>query len=152
MTNPYIKFDIYGLRHLPGHLADNKEWSKLSDLLCDLNFISTKSAAGLTEELVADYNLALTSLPESIKERTIDIGYKRDIKQYVEGLISFARGQKNKFNPIRSSSHKSEEDIRKERRKIQADSSRRNRIQAFAQFVSTESPGFKKFGSNPLNI
>jgi WD40 repeat protein len=50
--------DLYGLRHLPTHLMGAAQWADLTELLCDLAFIEAKCAAGMTYDLVADYDRA----------------------------------------------------------------------------------------------
>ena len=55
----WSEIDLYGLRHLPTHLIDGDQWAELTGLLCDLGFVETKCAAGMTYDLVADYDRAL---------------------------------------------------------------------------------------------
>ncbi|MBM3500950.1 MAG: NACHT domain-containing protein, partial [Armatimonadetes bacterium] len=49
----------YALRFGPRTLIDAERWDDLSALLTDLEFIEAKCEAGMTYELVADYNAAL---------------------------------------------------------------------------------------------
>jgi len=50
----------YGLAHLPTHLGKAERWQELQTVLTDLAFIEAKCAAGLSHDLIADYNAALT--------------------------------------------------------------------------------------------
>jgi len=48
-----------GLSELPHHQIQGHLWPELQATLCDLGFIGAKSAAGMTYELMADYDAAL---------------------------------------------------------------------------------------------
>jgi WD40 repeat protein len=49
------------LRQLPRQLLEAKRWNELEALLTDLTFIEAKCAAGMTHDLVADYNAVLAA-------------------------------------------------------------------------------------------
>jgi WD40 repeat protein len=53
----------FALRHLPAHLIASEQRNRLAQVLCDLLFIQAKCAAGMTFDLVADYDAALESWP-----------------------------------------------------------------------------------------
>ena len=62
---------IYNLRklsELPFQEAFGELWFELEQTLCDLNFIEVKCAAGMTFDLVHDYDVALDALPEAREE------------------------------------------------------------------------------------
>ncbi len=64
----------YALRYLPAHLCAAERWDDLignetnPGPLTDLRYIEAKCTAGLTHDLVRDYNSALTDLPEFREE------------------------------------------------------------------------------------
>lgn len=63
--------DLYGLRYLPIHLIEagrarsQEAWVELERVICDLEFVEAKCAAGMTFDLIADYNYALTGWPRA---------------------------------------------------------------------------------------
>src|SRR5262249_36021544 len=49
------ELSIYGLRHLPAHLAEAGRWDELAAVLTDLPYLEAKARAGLVFELAGDF-------------------------------------------------------------------------------------------------
>ena len=54
-AEPYLR----ALDELPHQLIKTKDWAGLEHILCDLHFIEAKCVAGMTYDLMGDYNAAL---------------------------------------------------------------------------------------------
>jgi WD40 repeat protein len=138
-----------GLRELPYHLTEAKDWEGVERVLCDLRFIEAKCAAGMTYDLIADYNAALNALPEAQEERQEELEHEERIKKYTEDLIAYAKGEIEHLDIIPSVEPWSEERIREDTERIINNPTRLDRIRAFSQFVNAESHGLVKFGAMP---
>ncbi len=67
---------------LPYHLIHAQEWNRVEKVLCDLEFIEAKCAAGITYELVEDFDSALAAG-----------GLSEDLQQRVDDFARFLRAQ-----------------------------------------------------------
>jgi WD40 repeat protein len=92
----------YALCYLPTHLILMKAWEQLDELLCNLEFIESKCAAGLTYELVADYNIALAVWREY--ERKADGENQKSISttslEQILGLVERAESRRQKADSL----------------------------------------------------
>ncbi len=70
---------------LPYHLTYSQEWTRLENALADLEFIEAKCTAGMTYELVGDYNTALDRMP-------------MDSRKGVEEFARFVRSQSHNLS------------------------------------------------------
>jgi WD40 repeat protein len=61
LSSEWQKPSIRALDELPHQLTKAGDWRSLKDILCDLNFIELKCQAGMTYELGADYESALSA-------------------------------------------------------------------------------------------
>ena len=57
MIQRYVRFDEYGFRHFPRHLAYNHHFEKLRDLLLDFDWLQAKLEATGPQLLIKDYSL-----------------------------------------------------------------------------------------------
>ncbi len=142
---PYVR----ALDELPHQRTKAKDWEGLERILTDLIFIEKKCAVGMTYDLIADYNSALDNLPEAQDEKQKELEHEKRVKKYVDDLIAYAKGEIKQLDIIPSVEPWSEEKIRQETEKIKHNPTRLDRIQAFSQFVNSESHGLVKFGSMP---
>ncbi|MBM3501849.1 MAG: NACHT domain-containing protein, partial [Armatimonadetes bacterium] len=62
----------YALRFGPRILTQAERWDDLTILLTDLEFVEAKCEAGMTYDLVADYNAALSSVPAGRLSRAVE--------------------------------------------------------------------------------
>jgi len=74
----------YSLAHLPAHLLRSKLWPDLEKLLTDLSFVEAKCKAGMTFDLVSDYELALKAWPGI--EQT-DLFKSPTVEEPVDGTV-----------------------------------------------------------------
>ncbi|MGA1869176.1 MAG: WD40 repeat domain-containing protein [bacterium] len=170
MENRYKKFNNYGLKHIIGHLIDSGNWDKVQKFLCDLNFIEAKCAAGMIYDLISDYNATLDGLPEAQERNTENKKRYFEIMRYTKEMIDYAENWNNSRNlhekdPINYpmlqkgaipfpriipsikllSNYSTKKDL--ESKKIY--SRRLDWIDAFAQFVKSESQYLAKFAHMP---
>ncbi|MCF7859126.1 MAG: DUF4062 domain-containing protein [Candidatus Cloacimonetes bacterium] len=77
----------------PWQQTKGEMWDEVTDTLCNLYFIQAKCAAGMTYELLNDFNYALAVLPEN--EESIRIEKERQAKlyQYSEDLVLYAKSK-----------------------------------------------------------
>jgi WD40 repeat protein len=136
------------ISELPFQQIHGELWDAIEKILCDLYFIEAKCAAGMTYDLVHDYNSALFALPEAQPEKEGII--KRDVrlKKYSDDLVVYAKGQIKTLDIVTSIEPWSEEKIRQNRERITNSPTRLDRIRAFSRFVDSESHYFVKFNSH----
>lgn len=72
------------LSELPYHQTRGDMWEEMEQTLCDLGFIDAKCAAGMTYDLVADYDTALAVLLEGRQERERDARVTRFTREMIE--------------------------------------------------------------------
>jgi WD40 repeat protein len=77
------------LSELPHHLAQAAAWDEAIASLTDLEFIGAKCAAGLTPDLVLDYQELLDLLPDS-ESRTLRQEWLRAIEGYARAMVDYA--------------------------------------------------------------
>jgi len=133
---------------LPYQQTHGEMWSEIEQTLCDLHFIAAKCAAGMTYDLVGDYNRALDALPEAQPEKEGKLKHEARVKKYTEDLIAYAKGEIDHLDIIPSVEPWSEEKIRRDTERIIKNPTCLDRIQAFSQFVSSESHALVKFAAH----
>ncbi|MDQ1351868.1 MAG: telomerase protein component 1, partial [Acidobacteriota bacterium] len=111
MENIYKDFDKYGLHYLPTHLLECQLWDEIAGVLCDLQFVEAKSAAGLAFELVSDYTAALRCLSEDSEKPQELLEKKYAVELYMENLMAYAEGKTENLNPIPSVEHRRDKEI-----------------------------------------
>ena len=137
------------LSETPHHMREAGMWEKLEELLTDLRFVEAKCAAGMTFELVRDYNAALEALPEMQEERQKRDENGKRIDKYTKDLIAFSKGEIPTLEIIPSIRSYTDEEIDADAARILNNPSRLDRMKAFSQFVNSESHALVKFGSMP---
>ena len=137
------------LDELPHQLTKARNWEGLECILCDLHFIETKCAAGMTYDLIHDYNIALDALPEAQGEKLKDQEHQVRVRKYIEKLIAYSREQIGHLDIIPSVRPWTNEEIKADSERITNNPTRLNRLQAFSQFVNSESYSLVKFSSYP---
>src|SRR3989304_796487 len=73
-------------RHRAGtgsyHLTKGCVWARVEEILTGLRFIDAKCRAGMTYELVKDYDVAMNEIPEGRDERESEQRREEEIKRY----------------------------------------------------------------------
>ena len=134
---------------LPYQQTYGELWDEVEQTLCDLHFIEAKCAAGMTYDLIHDYNNALDALPEAQPEKQKKLEHEARVKKYIEDLIAYAKGEIKHLDTIPSVEPWSDEKIRQDNERIINNPTRLDRIRAFSQFINSESHGLVKFAYHP---
>lgn len=137
---------------LPYQQTSGELWDEIEKTLCNLHFIEAKCAAGMTYDLIHDYNIALDSLPEAQPEKQERLKHEARVKKYAEDLIAYAKGEIKTLDIIPSVEPWSEEKIRQDTERIIHSPTRLDRIRAFSQFVISESHALVKFAYHPALV
>ncbi len=161
---------LYALVYGPKILIEAECWDDLEGLLTDLKFIEVKCAAGMTYDLVADYNLALQSLPEAQPQIRKEREHQARVKKYADDMIIYARAwnearDRHAQDPVKypmptaediplpeiipSVEPWSEEKTEPETERILNHPTRLDRVRGFGQFVNSGSHALMKFASHP---
>jgi len=144
-TEPSLR----ALDELPHQLTKGNDWDGLDRVLCDLRFIEAKCAAGMTYDLVHDYDIALDSLPEAQPEKQERPRQEARVKKYTQDLIAYAGGEIKTLDMIPAVRPRTEAEIEADSQRIISSPSRLDRIRAFSQFVNSESHALLKFAVQP---
>jgi len=134
---------------LPYHMTGANDWAALEKILCDLDFIGTKCAVGMTYNLIDDYAFALASLPESSEDKQHGKERNEKIKKYSADLIAYAKGNIDRLDIMSSSKPWSEKEILENSERILHSPARLDRIKAFSLFVRSDVHALVKYSSNP---
>ena len=140
---PYIR----ALDELPHQRTKAEDWEGVEKTLTDLRVIEAKCAAGMTYDLISDYNTALDALPDAQQEKQKEREHGARIQKYIKDLIAYAKGEIQTLDIIPSVEPWSKEKIRQETEQIINNPTRIDRIKAFSQFVNSEGHGLVKFGA-----
>ncbi|MBI3610877.1 MAG: DUF4062 domain-containing protein [Nitrospirae bacterium] len=137
------------LDELPHQRTKAEDWEGVKKTLTDLRFIEAKCAAKMVYQLIADYSAALDSLPEANEEEQKEREHGERVQKYIQDLISYAKGEVQTLEIIRSVEPLNEEATREKTARSIDNPTSLDRIRAFSQFVHAESHGLLKFGSMP---
>jgi len=136
----------YALAHLPAHETAAERWDELETLLCDLRFVERKVAAGMTHELVGDYEAAVDALPEGREAREKEREREERVKRYTRDLVAHARRENPELELIPSVEPWSETRLEEDTKRILDSPTRADRIRVFSQFVNGEGHALAAFG------
>ncbi|MCR4321230.1 MAG: NB-ARC domain-containing protein [Candidatus Brocadiaceae bacterium] len=163
--------DGYFFQYLCHHLGEADKGDECIELLCDLNFIEAKCKAGLTYELVKDYDVAMHEIPEGRAEREAEQRREEEIRRYTDEIIEYARRWSNardrhaqdpvkypmpepKDIPlpkvIESVRPWTNEEIDADTQRIINNPTRLHKLKVFSQFVNSEAHNFVKYAAHPL--
>ena len=140
---------IRSLDELPHQRTKAEDWEGVEKTLTDLRFIKAKCAAGMTYDLITDYNAALDALPDAQEEKQKRLDHDKRVRKYTNDLIAYAKGEINHLDIIPSVRPWTDEEIKKDTERIIINPTRLNRIRAFLQFVISEGHHLVKFGHMP---
>lgn len=140
--------NVHALSELPYHQTCAELWDELEKTVTDLRFIEAKCAAGMTYDLVADYDAALDALPEAQEEKQKELKHEERVRKYTEDLIAYAQGEISSLKIIPCIEPWNEERIREDTQRIINNPTLLDRIRAFSQFVNSESHALVKFASH----
>jgi WD40 repeat protein len=139
------KLSPYSLAHLPHHLCQSGRWDDLEIILTDLLYIEAKCAAGLTYNLIKDYNLVLDSIPEAQAEKQEKIERQKRLDKYVKDIIAYAKREINQLEIIPSADPWNDKKINKETERLLENPDRSERIKMFYQFINMQSHNLVRY-------
>jgi len=90
----------YALRHLTAHLVEAERWEEVCNLLCDLRFVETRCRVGEVFELLADYQMALASLPEAQPDILERREREEQVAHWTGELLAYARARSDRRERI----------------------------------------------------
>lgn len=143
-------------------------WNEITQTLCNLWFVEAKVRASMVYELQEDYRFVLDRLPETQEREKIELKYRERMNRWSREITEYAKKwnfirkmyrenpQKNTIpkpeefplpEVIESLRPKSEEELTEQKHNAISTQKRIESIQAFSQFVRSESHGLIKFGS-----
>lgn len=134
---------------LPYQQIHGQMWEELQQTLCNLHFIEAKCAAGMTYDLIADYDNALNILPETQKKAQEESNNDIRLKKYAEDLIAYSMGTTKNLDIIHSHKPWTPEQHRVESLKLTNDPGRSDLFRTFSNFVKSESHAMVKFAGLP---
>ena len=162
--------DTHAISELPHHEVQGELWDDLERSLCDLEFVEAKCSAGMTDELVSDYRVALSALPEGQEERQQQRMLDTRVSVYAQEIVEYARrwsdardryegdaernplpGPQDLEVPIPPSSIRpwTKEEIQARAELVQNAPTRFDRIRAFGSYVSAERHHLSRFADFP---
>lgn len=134
---------------LPHHLTRAEDWDRLERTLCDLRFIEAKCAAGMTYDLIADYNRAFDNWPEAREEKNGEREYEERRRKYAQDLVAFARHDIQELEIIPSVGPQSADRANGDIEGMTGNSTALKRLRAFFRFMRENSHALLKFASYP---
>jgi len=139
----------YMLAHLPFHLCLAQDWDNLVQILTDLKFIEKKCSAGMTYDLVRDFENTIWSLPDC---RPLIENQKRQsqrCQEYTEAIMAFARGESEFPDTVYATQPLSDAAIAAENKRLMTSPTRQDRIFAFYRFIFSQRHNLARFSSIP---
>jgi len=139
----------YMLAHLPFHLCQAQRWDDLIKILTDLSFIEKKCRAGMTYDLVRDFEDAIWALPDC---RPIMENQKRQAKrcqEYTEAIMAFARGAAALPEAVYATQPLSDAAIAAENKRMKTSPTRQDKILSFYRFIFSQRHHLARFSSIP---
>jgi len=139
----------YMLAHLPFHLCCAQKWDDLEQLLTDLLFIEKKCSAGMTYDLIRNYEDTIWALPEC---RPLIENQKRQnwrCQQYTQDIMAFARGEAAFPETVHASRPLSDAAIAAENKRMIISPTRQDRIISFYRFLFAQRHDLARFSSIP---
>ena len=94
------ELSAYNLRHLPSHLTELERWDEAVELLCDLLFVEARCKAGQVFGLISDYRLARENLPEAKVDLAKQQAHDADARRWTGELIAYAQAWSNRWDSL----------------------------------------------------
>jgi hypothetical protein len=148
------------------HLAGAQRLDEACQTLCDLRFVEARCRLNQVFELIADYRLAQENLPEAQADLREELAREECVRRWTAEIIDYARQWSNRRDrlergesvtepepklpePVPTCEMWSEEKIQAECERIIQSPTRRDRLEAFAGFVSGECYPLLEYGKRP---
>ena len=129
---------------------DDTLWDKVTETLCDLDFIQAKACAKQTNDLVMDYHFALDDLPEYQAEKEKERKRQERLDKYTQDLIACAGGKISRFEleVPKSVTPLTKEQIDKEIDRIKTNPNRADILKGFQNYLGQEVENLQKYASD----
>jgi len=139
----------YMLAHLPFHLCQACRWDDLENLLTDLLFIEKKCSAGMTYDLIRDFEDAICALPECQSLIENQKANTERIQKYTREIIAYARGEGKFPKTVSSKQPLSDAAIANENERIATSPTRKDKILIFYRFLFSQRHDLARFAFVP---
>jgi hypothetical protein len=168
LPNKWRTDRVRSLSEFPFHQTRSEMWEELAATLSDLDFITAKCAAGMTYELVTDYDTALAALPEGRQAREQERERDKRLTRYTAELIAYARAwsearDRSKRDPVEFPPGDpvhvrlplppptvrmwTDEEIDADTERLATTPMRIDRLRAFGRLLAAESHQLARFGA-----
>jgi WD40 repeat protein len=87
---------------LPFQQTKGELWDEAQDTLCDCEFITAKTKANRTDELISDFNILLEKLPENRKSVIEENHYLNELRTYFIDFQRYANKEIDNLDVIKS--------------------------------------------------
>jgi hypothetical protein len=78
---------------LPFQQTKAQLWNEVTDTLCNLEFIQSKSCAKMTYDLIKDFNDVLQEIPDNAENIHEENEHQTRMDKYAWDLIAYAKGE-----------------------------------------------------------
>lgn len=140
------EYNLYLLKHLPGHLIEGERYNELVDLLLDFDFIIQKCRRNMVYDLIKDYHSAFTLLPELQDSRHEELEYLKRVSEYTDQLILNPEKIQDKEIIIESFTPWSDKQVDCEIERIRTSPNRRDNLEIFLQFLNSQAHLLFRYG------
>jgi WD40 repeat protein len=148
--------DGYFFQNLCHHLSEAAgNWDEVVELLCDLRFVESRCKIGQVFELIANYRLAKENIPEAQDDLKKERARQAEAQRWTTEIIAYAKAWSNRRDrKVRNESVNepepslptppatcrmwTDEEIKAECDRIIISPTRRDRLEAFATFVTSQ--------------
>ncbi|MBE9571261.1 MAG: DUF4062 domain-containing protein [Proteobacteria bacterium] len=141
--------NIRKVSELPYQQTYGQLWDAIEKTLCNLFFIEVKCAAGMTYELISDFNVVLGRLPEAQAKRQEGLKHEEQLHKYTKDICAYANGVIKHLDIIHSRRPWSDEQHGAEVQRIIHEPTRLDHLWTFFHFVMSESNALVRFAGMP---
>ena len=162
---------IRKVSELPYQQMCGEAWDDVEKTLCSLDFIEAKCTAGMTYELMKDYDVAMNEIPEGRAERETELEREREIQRYTREIVEYAlkwseARDLHTQDPVKypmpapddiplpkaieSVKPWTDKEIEADTQKIINNPTPLHKLKVFSQFVNGEAHNLIKYNSYPL--
>ena len=113
------------------------DWGEVEGILTDISFVEAKSHAGMTYDLIADYEMVLKGMTAGKTEDNERVARDEAMAEYISDLLAFTQGKLNRVNVIPSIQPLGPRRVRLEIEEICSQPTSVQKISAFQQFVTS---------------
>ncbi len=136
----FKKTNIRKVDELPRLLINSELWDDVTETLCNLDFIQAKAAAKLTYDLLDDFNIAISTIPDNAENIRKEKERHERMEKYTRDLIACAKGEipMDELEIPESITPFTEEQIDAEIERKMNNPTRADKLNAFTNFLGHE--------------